>query len=308
VVLHTEVEEVATAEAAGPEPAAADLTLVFVHGYALSLDCWHFQRKHYRGRIRQVLYDQRSHGRSSRSDPEGCRVPQLAEDLAQVIREVAGPGPLVLIGHSMGGMAIMHLARTRPELFGRQVLGVALFSTAAGEIADHSPIRGLPGRTFARIAEPLMASLNRIPELVEKGRRATTDLAYVVTRRMSFGSEVPVSYVEFMSDMLADTPLDVVADFYPGFAEVDEFAAFETLRRVETAVIGGEDDLITPITHTDRITELLPRADVRRLADCGHMGILEHAEVFNSVLDALLQRVWRRLSAPERDQVSASKS
>ena len=26
-----------------------DLTIVFVHGYALSLDCWHFQRKHFRG-------------------------------------------------------------------------------------------------------------------------------------------------------------------------------------------------------------------------------------------------------------------
>ena len=39
-------------------------TLVLVHGYALSLDCWHFQRLHFRGRVRQVLYDQRSHGRS----------------------------------------------------------------------------------------------------------------------------------------------------------------------------------------------------------------------------------------------------
>ena len=34
-------------------PTAEDeLTLVLVHGYALSLDCWHFQRKHFRGRIR----------------------------------------------------------------------------------------------------------------------------------------------------------------------------------------------------------------------------------------------------------------
>ena len=86
-----------------------------------------------------------------------------------MLDEVAGDGPLVLVGHSMGGMTIMRLAQTHPELFGDRIRGVALFSTSAGEMADHSPIRGLPGRTFSRVAEPLMATLNRIPELVEGG-------------------------------------------------------------------------------------------------------------------------------------------
>ena len=44
-MLHTEVDE----------GADDDLTLVFVHGYALNLDCWHFQRLHFRGRLRQGL-------------------------------------------------------------------------------------------------------------------------------------------------------------------------------------------------------------------------------------------------------------
>ena len=291
VVLHTEVDEVA----AGAPGTAEDLTLVFVHGYALSLDCWHFQRKHYRGRIRQVLYDQRSHGRSTRSAPELCRVPQLAADLAQVIDEVAGDGPLVLVGHSMGGMTIMHLAQSHPDYFLSRVKGVALFSTSAGEMADYSPIPGIPGKAFSRIAKPLLTTLNRAPTLIERGRKAGSDIGYVVTRRMAFGSDVPVSYVEFMSEMLGETSLEVVADYYPGFSEVDEFAAFEVLSTVETAVIGGEDDLITPVNYTERIIELLPGADVRRLPECGHMGIIEHADIFNEVLDGLIERVRRNL-------------
>ena len=150
VRLHTEVDELPAD--GGDSPLGADdaLTLVLVHGYALSLDCWHFQRKLFRNKIRIVLYDQRSHGRSGRSDGEHCRVPQLAEDLLQVLDEVVGDGPVVLAGHSMGGMTIMHLAQlTHPELFvDQRARGVALFSTAAGEMADYSPIRGLPGRTF----------------------------------------------------------------------------------------------------------------------------------------------------------------
>ena len=48
---------------------APELTVVFVHGYSLTLDSWHFQRAAYRGLVRTVYYDQRSHGRSGRSTP-----------------------------------------------------------------------------------------------------------------------------------------------------------------------------------------------------------------------------------------------
>ena len=152
VVLHTEVDD-------GP---AEEFTLLFVHGYALDLDCWHFQRSHFRGSVRQVFYDLRSHGRSSRSARERCRLDQLAVDLEQILDEVVGDGPVIMVGHSMGGMTMMRLAQSRPELFGTRVVGVALLHTSAGEMADHSPIRGLPGRAFSRVAEPLMASLNPV--------------------------------------------------------------------------------------------------------------------------------------------------
>jgi pimeloyl-ACP methyl ester carboxylesterase len=281
VVLHTEVDE-------GP---ADEFTLVFVHGYGLNLDCWHFQRLHFVGQLRQVFYDQRSHGRSSRSEAELCRIPQLADDLYQVLQEVVGDTPVVLIGHSMGGMAIMRLAQSRPDLFGSQILGVALFCTSAGDIADHSPIRGIPGRTFHRIAEPLMAGLNRIPELVAQGRRAGSDLGYVVTRRLAFGPEVAPSYVDFASEMLAEIPLEVVADYYPAFDDLDEFRALEILSSVPIVVVGGENDVITPIEHTARIIDLLPKAEAIRVENCGHLGMIEKHEIFNDALDRLLERV-----------------
>jgi pimeloyl-ACP methyl ester carboxylesterase len=281
VVLHTEVDE-------GP---AEDFTVVWVHGYALNLDNWHFQRQYFRGRVRQVFYDLRSHGRSSRSSPERCRLDQLVVDLEQVLDEVVGPGPVVLVGHSMGGMTIMRLAQARPELFGTRIVGVGLLHTSAGEMANHSPIRGLPGRTFSRVAEPLMASLNRIPELVDRTRQAGSDLAFVATRRMAFASEVPASYVEFVSEMLAQTPLEVVADFYPAFAELNEYQALPGLSKLPVVVVGGEDDLFTPVEHTERITELLPDAVALRLPHCGHLGMIEHPDAVNEVIEELLDRV-----------------
>ena len=52
----------------------------------------------------------------------------------RVLDQLAPTGPVVLGGHSMGGMTIMCLAAARPELFGDRVRGVALVSTSAGDL------------------------------------------------------------------------------------------------------------------------------------------------------------------------------
>src|ERR1700685_4628490 len=68
------------AEVSGREDAR--LTIVFCHGYTLSQDVWHYQRQDLAAEARLVFWDQRSHGRSGRSDPTHTSVDQLGSDLA----------------------------------------------------------------------------------------------------------------------------------------------------------------------------------------------------------------------------------
>ena len=131
VVLHAEIDEVAP-YGGGLKRSSAEPTIVFVHGYALNLDCWHFQREYFRGKHRMVFYDQRSHGRSGRSDKEHASIDQLGDDLRRVIEELVPRGPVVLVGHSMGGMSILAFAERHPEVFAARVAGVALVATTAG--------------------------------------------------------------------------------------------------------------------------------------------------------------------------------
>ena len=161
-------------------------------------------------------------------------------------------------------------------------------------MADYSPIRGIPGRVFSRVAPPLLAGLNRVPELVRRSRQAGTDLGFVVTKRMAFGSDVGANLVELVSEMLGETSLEVVADFYPTFSELDEYEAFAVMGQVPCAVVGGVDDVITPIEHTDTIAELLPQAETVRVEHCGHLGLMEHPAVFSQVLEDLYARVLER--------------
>lgn len=290
VELHVEVDQ--------PDPGATPgVTIVMVHGYVLSLHCWYFQRKHFRGRHKIVLYDQRSHGRSGRSAPKHCRLQFLARDLKQVLDATTAPEePVVLMGHSMGGMAIQEFARRYPGLIGTKVVGAGLLATSSGDMHQHSIVKGIPAEVFPRIAEPLMAALNRVPTVVEKSRKASTDVAYVVTRRMGYGSdEVPGEYVDFLSEMISATPLDVVADYYPAFSEHKGERGLRQLSRIETAVIGGEDDQIVPAEHTHRILEKLPGAESLLLPKSGHMGMIQHHEQYNAVLQRLVDRAERHL-------------
>ena len=113
----------------------APLTIVFAHGFTLSMDSFHFQRRDLGDVARLVFYDQRSHGRSGRSAPENATIDQLGLDLYAVLQAVAPAGPVVLVGHSMGGMTILALADQHPELFGDRVVGVALLATSTGDFA-----------------------------------------------------------------------------------------------------------------------------------------------------------------------------
>jgi pimeloyl-ACP methyl ester carboxylesterase len=107
---------------------------------------------------------------------------------------------------------------------------------------------------------------------------------------MSFGSDVPASYVEFVTEMIAKMPLEVVADYYPAFAELNEYEALTALNKLPIAVVGGMEDMVTPVEHTERMVELLPDAEATVLPACGHLGMIEHHQTCNAVLDRLVDR------------------
>ncbi|MCX9190475.1 alpha/beta hydrolase [Carbonactinospora thermoautotrophica] len=295
VQLYVEVEE--------PEQAESPVTLVFSHGYVLNQDSWHYQRKEFRQRFRCVFWDQRGHGRSWRGAPETANIDQLGRDLRAVLEATAPDGPVVLIGHSMGGMTVMALADQYPELFGDRVLGVGLVSTSAGRLADVT--LGIPAYTakiVRRLAPRLMETLRRQAELIERGRRASSDLSYVLTKRYSFASDVPPALVEFAAEIIESTPIDVVADFYPAFDSHDKLRALPVLQRTETLVLVGERDLLTPVEHSAAIVDAVPGAELVIVPHGGHLVMLEHPEVVNRHIVELVERCARYLAAERKSR------
>ncbi|MDQ0941366.1 alpha/beta fold hydrolase [Streptomyces sp. V1I1] len=279
--------------------APAPVTVVFSHGYCLSQDSWHFQRAALRGLVRTVYWDQRSHGRSARGaaqsgeDAVPVAIDQLGRDLKAVIDAAAPEGPLVLVGHSMGGMTVMALADHFPELVRERVSGVAFIGTSAGRLGEVNyglPVAGV--NAVRRVLPGVLKALGSQAELVERGRRATADLFAGLIKRYSFSSrDVDPAVARFAERMIEGTPIDVVAEFYPAFVEHDKAEALEIFREVPVLVLAGDKDLVTPSSHSEAIADLLPDSELVIVPDGGHLVMLEHPEVVTDRLADLLARV-----------------
>lgn len=273
----------------------ADLTVVLVHGFANDSRSWHFQRRDLPDlagpRVRVVLYDQRSHGRSERSPKNRSTIEQLGGDLDAVLRATAADGPVVLVGHSMGGMAIMALAERRPELFRKRVRGIALIATSAGAVGAFGLARPWLSR-YNVFTRGLGVVAGWQPTLVETTRKAGGQISWNLVRQLAFGERnVSSAMVDLTDDMINGTSVGSVMDFLDTIGEHERLASLAALRDCEVLVLSGDADRMTPFSHAETIAAELPGAQLVRVEGAGHMVMLERYETVTAELVALIRRV-----------------
>ena len=266
VRLHVEIDG---DELAGP-------TLVFAHGYVENVDVWHYPRLALRGKHRMVFFDQRSHGDSGRSPIDHITMGQLAADLRNVIDETTN-GPVILIGHSMGGMAVMEFARNYPEYFDHKVKATVLVNTSSGRMMVTNP-------AFYRLAP-----------LVRRGSPVITwargGFTRPIIRTMLTGPDIRREHVDMIEKMVHRTHPSTFTHFAPLFTTLDTSEGVPTLGRVPTTVIGGVQDYLTPISHSRYIAKKIPDATLVELDRVGHFSMFENAERVIEVLDTTAEKV-----------------
>ena len=252
------------------EPAGAEeTTLVLAHGWTLDHRSWDpvVARLHTAYGIRIVTWDQRGHGGSTlaggRRRGRRQSIEQLGHDLAAVIAATAPTGPLLLGGHSMGGMTVMAYAGQRPDEVAARVRGVGLVSTSAGGLAHG----------VARPQKLVMAALGRGlplrpgPFITARGQR---DLL--------FGEHADPAVVELTRAQVAATPLPAFGGFHGALMRHDQVTALATLAEVPVRVIVGDRDQLTPVRHARALVEAMPHADLEVVPGAGHMLTYEATE------------------------------
>jgi pimeloyl-ACP methyl ester carboxylesterase len=279
--LYTEVSSAPSARGATP------LTVVLLHGWTLDNRLWAKQVEALPALvsrpIRILTMDLRGHGRSTSTGRSDATLAQLADDLDTVLCERAPEGPLVLVGHSLGGMAIMEYAHRHADEFARRVAGVVMISTTAEGSSKTS--YGL---------QPHLAWIMRFLEtqgaaiLARSGpwrpHRLLMPLLSPGVRWLVFGQRPEASWITLTNAMVGAAPLCAIGGFRPavgGHCRVDALVA---MRRLPAAVLVGSRDRLTPRACAETIATALPRAEHIVIEDAGHMLPLERpAEVAEAI-------------------------
>jgi pimeloyl-ACP methyl ester carboxylesterase len=256
---------------------------------------FHFQRKELslRGNWRMVFYDQPGHGRSGKLDRGEYTLEALGGALRRVIEETTPDRPVVLIGHSMGGMTLMALAEQAPEMFAERVSGVVLIGTSAGRL--EATRIGLP-EIVARAGRPVLPLLDNATRvtgtMLDRARQASSNLAWLLTRRYGFGTPQPSrALVSFVERMNSRTSTETVARYLRTLYTHARYPALDALREIPVLVICGERDQITPLTLSTEICRRLPDAELVTVPDSGHVVMLEHSAEVNEALAEFMEKI-----------------
>lgn len=275
-VYTTDGTRLAVSESGPPD---APLNIVFVHGFALSRHIWAPQRRHLTKGLgehaRLVFFDQRGHGNSEESavGASGYSIAQIGADLATVIDHTCPVGPVLVVGHSLGGMAILALAHHHPDIAAR-LAGAALISTAAQGLSS----AGI-GRALNTPAIPLLEHIvNYAPSITHHAWNFTRAAAGPLLG-------IPVTHSVSRDDCVS---IRAVVGILKALRDHDETAAFPTLKDLPSCLVAcGEADPVTPVQHSVTLCEHLPKARLLTAPRAGHMLPLERPHLISDALMAM---------------------
>ena len=184
-------------------------TVLFVHGFTENTEAWRAWVPHVSRRYRMIRIDQRGFGQSGAVAKDySLTTERYVDDLARVIQQVAG-GSAHVVGGKSGGISVMALAATRPEL--TKTITVSC-----------SPVTP-PNAT------------GWIDEMERDGVRSWAKR----TQRERMGSQMPEAGIDWWSDMMGQTAVSTVHAYMRWVGAIDIREDIKKIR-CPTLVIGTD--------------------------------------------------------------------
>jgi len=274
-------------------PADASVTVVLLHGWTLDGRTWHRQvaalHEALGDTVRVVTYDGRGHGQSDGTSLRWATLARLGDDLAEVLDRLAPDGPVVLAGHSMGGMTIIEYAHRHPDAFAARVAGLVFVSTTA-EGHTHTSY-GLPAQAarLVRLLEVTGAAVLarcgawRPPSLLLRALRPAL-------RWLLFGDVCDPADIRLAASAVARTSLRSIGGFRSSIGAQRRLDTLAALGGVPAAALVGERDRLTPVRCAESIVDVLPATALTVCPGAGHMLMLERSDEVSAAIAAVTRQ------------------
>ena len=256
----------------GPRNGPAVLLL---HGITLAADVWRNQFADLDPSLRVIAIDLRGFGDSIAGE-RGHTVDALANDVADVLEKL-DVRDAVVVGHSMGGMALCEFLAAHPEVWRSRVRGAVLFATSM-----RAPVVSAVGH-LAGLLDPLARwadSRGGVPDVDD-------DVSYLLVAKVAFGKHPEAQDVELTRALSRAASLVTTQEFGASILGYDRREDLEGVSGLPVVIVHGTDDRIIPVGAAYTSVKHLAGARLEILPGCGHMPMLERRERVAAVLHAL---------------------
>lgn len=284
------------------EGAAQGPILLFTHGWGLSARIWAEARADLGARFGLVFWDLPGLGRSGRPTA-GYSIEGFAEDLHAVIDSLPEDRPVILVGHSIGGMTVQTFCARHPELLNRRVAAIVLENTT-----HTNPLETM---IFSRVLRPLQPVIELAckvatvlsPALwVMNWQAWLSGSTHLAARIAGFGARPTREQLDRTARLITKNSPAVQAR---GNLAMLRWSITDDLPRIDVPalVFVGGRDLITKDHAGEAIAAALPQARLVRIEDAGHMGPVEKSAFYNEQIGDFAEFVHllaSRAPAPSR--------
>jgi pimeloyl-ACP methyl ester carboxylesterase len=276
-------------------------TILLTHGWSLNTSAWNYIKGDLAERFRIVAWDLPGMGRSQGPQNNDYRLEKMAHDLEAVIRATASPHPLILLGHSIGGMVLQTFCRLYRNQLGTEVQGLVLLHTTYT-----NPLRTCMANGLATALEkPLIVPMNYLTIALSPVAWLSNWQSYlngslhVMTRFASFSGKQSRSQLDHGALLAAGSWPAAVARGNLAMLNFNEERTLPDVR-IPVLVLAGNHDRMTLPSASGRLETLLPNSRPLSI-DGGHLG---YWEVSDRVVEAVGEFA-DFVTAAARDEVSA---
>jgi len=230
-------------------------TILFVHGFPFSRAIWQPQMTAFAKTHRVIAPDLRGHGESSA--PAGIyTMNTFAEDLHALIEE-RKCGPVVLVGHSMGGYISFAFYRKFPS----KVRALILFCTRASADSEEGKTARENLAQRAERQGPAAVAEQMLPKMLAPATAASRP-----------------DLVAQLRDLMLATSVNGLAGSLRGMAARPGSVELLSKIAVPVLVVAGANDLIIPASETETMARTIPNAELAMISHAGHLASLENPD------------------------------
>lgn len=252
--------------------------LIFTHGWSTDQAEWYYAKKQLAGQYRIITWDLAGLGATSRWADQEVTLERMATDLHTVLGLSEGK-PVILIGHSIGGMINLTFCKLYPEDLGTRVAGIVEVDSSYTNPVRTTKNSKLNLALQKPVAEPILHAMVPLSELVRFSNWLSyhEGLLYLNNAQSSFDHTETRGQVDMVSRYQFLSSPGVVAR---GTLAMFHWDMTPELPRVSvpTLMIVGRHDTTTVPEASQTMAGTIPHGQLQVVPVGRHYALLESHE------------------------------